>query len=106
MMSDLLRYSPLRLALLLLLAVMTMGAMSMLWEFKLEALTMGALGLPYESDFEDAERWRFVVTSTTFSFISLILPTLVLRRLLTNTRVSYRRLEWVQSQTQTLAYYD
>lgn len=106
MMSDLLRYSPLRLALLLLLAVLTMGAMSMLWEFKLEALTMGALGLPYESDFEDAERWRFVVTSTTFSFISLILPTLVLRRLLTNTRVSYRRLEWVQSQTQTLAYYD
>lgn len=62
--------------------------------------------LPYESGFENAERWRFVLTSTAFSFMSLILPTLVLKRLVNNTRLSYRRMQWVQSQTQTMAYYD
>lgn len=105
-MSDLHQYSPLRLTLIVLLAVLTMGGISILWEFRLEEWTMHAFGLPYESDFENAERWRFVLTSTAFSFMSLILPILVLKRLVNNTRQSYRRMQWAHSQTQTLAYYD
>jgi diguanylate cyclase (GGDEF)-like protein len=105
-MSDLHRYSPLRICLLLLAAVISMGFIAMLWEFHLEEWTMALLGLPYEAEFETAERWRFVLTSTVFSMISLILPSLVLKHLLKKARVSYRRLEWVQSQTQTMAYYD
>lgn len=105
-MSDFHRYNPLRLSLIFILAVITMGGISILWEFRVEKWAMHILDLPYEPDFEDAERWRFVLTSTVFSMLSLILPSLVLRRLVRNTRRSYRRLEWVQSQTQTLAYYD
>lgn len=105
-MSDFHRFSPFRLALILLLAITTMCAVSVVWEFWLEGWTMHLFNLPYESDFEDAERWRFILTSTAFSLLSLILPTAVLWRLAKNTRKNYRRLQWVQSQTQTLAYYD
>lgn len=105
-MSDLHRKHPFRLAQLLLLTLLTMGSLSILWEFKLEAWTIQFFNLPYEKDFESLERWRFVATSTGFSLLSLLLPTYLLRRLVNNTRSSYRRMQREQSHTETLAKYD
>jgi diguanylate cyclase (GGDEF)-like protein len=105
-MFDFLRPNSCRLIQLLLLTLFTMGGLSMLWEFKLEAVAMQLLGLPYEAGFEDAERWRFVLTSTGFSLLSLIVPTFILKRLVSNARSSYRRMQLVHSQTEVLAKYD
>ena len=105
-MTDLHRRNSCRLPVLLLIALSTVVALSIMWEFKLEAWAMQWLDLPYDSDFEDAERWRFVMTATGFSLISLIIPTVVLRRLIANTRSSFRRLQHSQAQTETLANYD
>lgn len=105
-MTDLHRRNPCRLPTLLLLSLLTVVGLSMLWEFHLEASVMHWLNLPYDGDFEDAERWRFVLTASGFSMLSLILPTVVLKRLVVNTQSSYRRLQIIQAQTETLAKYD
>ncbi|WP_263264146.1 bifunctional diguanylate cyclase/phosphodiesterase [Pseudomonas sp. RIT-PI-S] len=105
-MTDFHRSHPYRLVQLLLLTLLTMGGLSILWEFKLEAWSMHWLGLPYDGNFENGERWRFVVTSIGFSLLSLILPTVLLKRLVNNTRSSYRRMQREQSKTETLARYD
>ncbi|TDV67682.1 bifunctional diguanylate cyclase/phosphodiesterase [Pseudomonas sp. LP_7_YM] len=105
-MTDLHHQNPCRLPTLLLFTLLSMIGISVLWEFKFEALAMQWLNLPYDSDFEDAERWRFVLTATAFSLLSLIAPTLVLKRLVANTRSSYRRLQRVQLLTEALAKYD
>ena len=105
-MNDLHRRNPCRLPILLMIAVSTVIGLSVLWEFKLEGWVMHWLALPYDADFEDAERWRFVLTSTGFSLISLIVPTILLRRLIANAQSSFRRLKQAQAQTETLATYD
>lgn len=105
-MTDLHRRNPCRLPVLLLIALSTVVGLSILWEFELEAWVMHWLSLAYDGDFEDAERWRFVLTSTGFSLVSLIVPTIMLKRLIANTRSSYRRLQQAQAQTENLATYD
>lgn len=105
-MPDLHRYNPYRLPKLLLLTTLTMGGLAILWVFKLEALTMQWLGLPYKDYLDNAERWRFVSIAIGFSMLSLILPTAILKRLVRNTRSSYLRLQHTQIQTETLAKYD
>ncbi len=105
-MNDLNRRNPCRLPMLLSLTLLTIVGLSILWEFHLEAYVMHWLNLPYDGDFEDAERWRFVLTSSGFSMISLIVPTIVLKRMVTNTQLSYKRLQRIQFQTETLARYD
>ncbi|KPW98303.1 GGDEF domain-containing protein [Pseudomonas syringae pv. cerasicola] len=52
------------------------------WEFKLESFAMYAINLPYDQDFEDAERWRFVLTSTGFALLSMVVPFILLKRLM------------------------
>lgn len=105
-MNNLHRPNPCRLPMLLSLTLLTIIGLSVLWEFKLEGYVMHWLNLPYDGDFEDAERWRFVLTSSAFSMMSLIVPTIVLKRMVANTQSSYRRLQNIQSQTATLARYD
>lgn len=105
-MNDLHRRNPCRLPVLLIITLSTVIGLSIVWEFRLEAWVMHWLALPYDADFEDAERWRFVMTVTGFSLISLIIPTLLLKRLIANTRLSYRRLKQAQAQTESLATYD
>jgi len=105
-MIDFHRPQPYRLARLVLLTLLTMCSLAILWEFKLENWVMEYLGLPYDNDFESTERWRFVLTSTGFSLLSLIVPTVVLKRLISNMRFSYRHMQQVQDQTETLARYD
>ncbi|RJX53200.1 GGDEF-domain containing protein, partial [Pseudomonas syringae pv. actinidiae] len=52
--------------------------LAVVWEFKLESLAMYAMDLPYDPDFEDAERWRFVLTSTAFALLSMVVPFILL----------------------------
>jgi diguanylate cyclase (GGDEF)-like protein len=52
------------------------------WEQGWEAMISRALDLPYNEDFEDAERWRFIMTSIGFSAVSLLVPTALMHILL------------------------
>lgn len=105
-MTDFHRSNSYSLIQLLLLTLLTMSALSSLWEFKVEAWTMHMFGLPYDADFGYGEQWRVVLTSTFFSLLSLIGPILLLKRLVKNTRSSYRRMQQLQFKTETLAKYD
>lgn len=72
----------LKLGLLLLLSLISVAAMAALWEFHLEGRVLPALGIPYDGNFEDAERWRFIITSTGFATLSLVIPGLIIWRLI------------------------
>lgn len=90
----------------LLLTLLTMGCLACLWEFKLQAWTLQMLGLPFQGGVENRARWSFVAASIVIALLSLIVPSLMLKRLVRNMRSSYRRMRQVQSQTETLAKYD
>jgi diguanylate cyclase (GGDEF)-like protein len=91
---------------LLAFYLFTMFLLSLAWEFRLEEVAMGALGLPYDGDFETSERWRFVLTSTTFALLSMVVPFLLVRRLLQRLQFSYRSLMASQVQSEALARHD
>jgi diguanylate cyclase (GGDEF)-like protein len=105
-MTDFHRRNPYRLPQILLLILLTMGGLSILWAFKLEAWAMALFDLPYDSDFENSERWRFVLASMGFSLLSLIIPTLWIKRMASNTRSSYRRMQRTHTHTEALAKHD
>ncbi|WP_407309840.1 putative bifunctional diguanylate cyclase/phosphodiesterase [Pseudomonas sp. nanlin1] len=91
---------------LLSLSLVTVFLLAALWEFKLEGVVLPALGIEYDGDFELAERWRFIMTSTGFSALSLLLPWLLLTRLLKALRASYVALVEAQLQSESLARHD
>lgn len=105
-MTNLLRHSHIRLPLLLLATLLTVVGLATLWEFELEAYVMYWLGLPYDGDFEDGERLRFILTSSSFSLIAMIVPSIVLKRMVSNTQQIHRRLLRLQHQTEHLANFD
>jgi diguanylate cyclase (GGDEF)-like protein len=105
-MSDFFQSNPYRLVKLLSISLLTMSALSMAWEFKLEPLVMQALDPFYEGSLDTGEHWRFVFTATFFSLISMIFPTVFIKKLIKNMRVSYYRMQSVQSRTEHLASYD
>ncbi|WP_455809741.1 putative bifunctional diguanylate cyclase/phosphodiesterase, partial [Pseudomonas koreensis] len=105
-MTDLLRTNRYQLPLLLLATLLTVVGLATLWEFELEAYVMLWLGLPYDSNFEDGERLRFVLTSSSFSLIAMIVPSVVLKRMVFNTQKTHRRLLRLQAQTEHLANND
>lgn len=76
------------------------------WEFKLEAVAMHLLNLPYDSDFEISERWRFVLTSTGFAVFSMVVPFILLRRLISRLNLSYNNLVVSQAHSDSLARHD
>lgn len=92
--------------LLLTCYLFSMFLFAVLWEFTLEGPAMKVFGLPYESGFESAERWRFVFTSTGFAILAMIVPVFLLSRLLKHLRRSYVELVDAQAQSDTLARYD
>lgn len=67
---------------------------------------MHALGIDYEQPFESAERWRFILTSTTFAAIALIIPSLWLGRSLRIQKEGYLALTRQQALTNELARHD
>lgn len=105
-MTNLLRRSTVRLPLLLLSTLLTVVGLATFWEFELEAYVMYWLGLPYDGDFEDGERLRFILTSSSFSLIAMIVPSIVLKRMVSNTQKIYHRLLRLQHQTEQLANFD
>lgn len=76
------------------------------WEFELESVAMIAMGLPYDEDFENAERWRFVFTSTGFAVLSMVIPFILLKRLMQRLHSSYNDLLKSQALSESLARHD
>ncbi|RYF43488.1 MAG: bifunctional diguanylate cyclase/phosphodiesterase [Cytophagaceae bacterium] len=98
-MTDFHHRNPYRLPQVFLLILLTMGGLCILWEFRLEAWVMALFDLRYDSDFENSERWRFVLTSMAFSLLSLIVPALWLKRLASNTLFNRRAfMEFLREQ--------
>ncbi|WP_202035042.1 putative bifunctional diguanylate cyclase/phosphodiesterase [Paraburkholderia tropica] len=84
----------------------TVFALSCAWEFKLEVWMMHALGIDYEQSFESAERWRFILTSTAFAAIALIIPSIWLGRSLRIQKDGYLALRREQALSNELARRD
>lgn len=105
-MTHLLRRSPFRLPLLLLATLLTVVGLATFWEFWLEAHVMYWLGWPYDGDFENGERLRFILTSSSFSLIAMIVPCIVLKRMVSNTQKIHNQLLRLQHQTEHLANFD
>ncbi|WP_268798057.1 putative bifunctional diguanylate cyclase/phosphodiesterase [Pseudomonas huanghezhanensis] len=76
------------------------------WEFKLESVAMQLLELPYDGDFETAERWRFVLTSTGFAVLAMVVPFILLKRLVNRLHLSYNNLIVAQAHSDSLARHD
>lgn len=91
---------------LLILCLISVFFLSMAWEFWLESHVMKLLGLPYDGDFETAEQWRFVLTSTGFALLSMIVPAILVRRLLLASDASYIALVTAQARYEALARHD
>ena len=56
--------------------------LSYAWEHGWEGTISRLLDLPYDEDFEDSERWRFIITAIGFSAVSLLIPTALMHILL------------------------
>ncbi|MEN4591858.1 bifunctional diguanylate cyclase/phosphodiesterase, partial [Pantoea agglomerans] len=56
----------------------TIVLLSSLWEFGLEKPVSGVLGLGYDAGFEASERLRFILTSTVFAGLAMIIPGLLI----------------------------
>ncbi|HBV40966.1 MAG TPA: bifunctional diguanylate cyclase/phosphodiesterase, partial [Erwinia sp.] len=54
---------------------------SALWEYGLEGQISTLLGLEYSADFETSERLRFILTSSGFALLAMIIPGLLIGRL-------------------------
>jgi len=80
--------------------------LALAWEFKLESVAMQLLDLPYDADFETAERWRFVLTSTAFAVLAMIVPFVLLKRLIGRLHLSYNNLVVAQAHSDSLARHD
>jgi diguanylate cyclase (GGDEF)-like protein len=100
------RYPSIQAARFMAVTLLTVFVLSGLWEFKLESWTMFLLDLPYEPNFEAAERWRFILTSTGFATLALVFPTARIRRFLIAQRQAFAALSLEQARSETLARHD
>ncbi|WP_250470183.1 MULTISPECIES: hypothetical protein [unclassified Caballeronia] len=89
-----------------LATLLTVSVLSGLWELKLEGWTTALLGLSYEANFEAAERWRFILTSTGFSALALIFPGVRIAGLLAIQRKAFAALRAEQNRSDSLARHD
>jgi diguanylate cyclase (GGDEF)-like protein len=80
--------------------------LALAWEFKLEAVAMQLLDLPYDGGFETSERWRFILTSTGFAVLAMVIPFVLLKRLINRLRLSYNELVVEQAHSDSLARHD
>ncbi len=100
------RLSRARIASALFVTIVTMFLLSAWWEFGLEEHVSEFLGLPYDDDFEDAERWRFILTSTAFAALSLVVPALLLMFMFGRLQRSYTSVVTAQKLAAALARHD
>lgn len=95
-----------RLAFWLFISLLSVAALATLWEFKLESIVLPWLGIAYDADFETAERWRFVLTSTAFAILSIMIPGWIIRKLLVSLSQSYAEIVQARRETLRLARHD
>jgi diguanylate cyclase (GGDEF)-like protein len=88
------------------LVLATTFALSCWWEYGLEQLIFESLSLPYEPGHEDEARLRFILTSTGFAAMSLILPCVVLALLVRRLNRANHKLFSAQAETAALARFD
>ncbi|MEN4559783.1 putative bifunctional diguanylate cyclase/phosphodiesterase [Pantoea agglomerans] len=67
---------------LAMINMVTIVLLSSLWEFGLEKHVLGVLGLDYDAGFETSERLRFILTSTVFAGLAMIIPGLLIAGLM------------------------
>jgi len=67
---------------LAMINMITIALLSSLWEFGLEKHVLGVLGLDYDAGFETSERLRFILTSTVFAGLAMIIPGLLIAGLM------------------------
>ncbi|PZL94636.1 bifunctional diguanylate cyclase/phosphodiesterase, partial [Pantoea graminicola] len=70
---------------LAVLNIATIILLSTLWEFGLEGWLFRLLGLSYDSNFETSERLRFILTSSSFALLAMIIPALLIASLIRKT---------------------
>jgi len=67
---------------LAMLNIATIILLSTLWECGLEAQISSLLGLSYDTNFETSERLRFILTSSSFAGLAMIIPALLIAGLI------------------------
>lgn len=67
---------------LAMMNIVTIVLLSSVWEFWLEERASRALGLSYDAGFETGERLRFILTSTAFAGLAMIIPGLLIAGLI------------------------
>ncbi|KEY40081.1 GGDEF domain-containing protein [Pantoea vagans] len=67
---------------LAMINMVTIVLLSCLWEFGLERQVSGVIGLSYDAGFEAGERLRFILTSTVFAGVAMIIPGLLIAGLI------------------------
>lgn len=95
-----------KLIILFFLLILTVALLATIWEFSFEGIILPYLDISYDASFESAERWRFVITSTSFAFISIIIPWFIIHRLILSLNIQFNELLAVQKETQRLARHD
>ncbi|SEQ49605.1 diguanylate cyclase (GGDEF) domain-containing protein [Faunimonas pinastri] len=95
-----------RLTVLMILVIFTTFGLSYIWENGLEGIVDHALGIPYDGDFEVSERWNFILTSTAFSIISLVVPAALSFRAFSSLQRAHGELIEAQKRTEAIARHD
>lgn len=67
---------------LAMINMVTIVLLSSLWKFGLEKHVSGVPGLHYDAGFEASERLRFILTSTFFAGLAMIIPGLLIAGLI------------------------
>lgn len=73
---------------LAMLNIATIILLSTLWEFGLEGRIFALLGLCYDPSFETSERLRFILTSSSFAVLAMIIPSVLIVNLIRKTLIA------------------
>lgn len=90
---------PFKLICLAILNLITITLLSTFWEYGLEKYTYLSFGLAYDTSFEEGERLRFILTSTSFAALAMIIPGMLIAGLI-------RQLQIAKRHAMQLAYTD
>ena len=90
----------------LLLAVLTAFLLIVFWELWGERVVFEWVGIPFDQEFEAAEKWHFILVATGAIILSLIGPAILLKRSSTRLQRAYGELSDAQQHAQTLARHD
>ncbi|RYF44946.1 MAG: diguanylate cyclase, partial [Cytophagaceae bacterium] len=92
--------------LLLMLTVVFAFGVSWMWENGVEESVSKLLGVSYEVEFETQEKLKFVLTSTAFATLALIVPGSLLTVLVGRLSSAYRRLLVSEQETRRISEHD